>query len=413
MDARRDRPPGRLRRRAAVRRRRPGACRARAARQRRARPHGRRPSSSTGSSRTSTAPTSERRCTARSRSCCSTRPTATPDGVWLRTDDGELTFADAAGCGRRHRAAGCASTASARGDLVVLTARTTPPYLLALAGAHLAGRDRRADQPGVAPRAELAGLIDQTRPRAVVTDAELRRARSTYATRARRRRAGRSRRPSVPTGAAEPDDVAVLIPTSGTTGRSKLVMQTHRAYAMAGEGFPYWMELTADDRLMTSLPLFHVNAPGLLGARLARVRRRTGAAAALLRERLPRRGAPPRRDRVQRDRRDARDPDAPAGTRRRRRQPAAALLHRPVAGARAAGARSSGGSGCGSSCGYAMSETPVRPDLAARHPAVRHARHGPPAPDARRRQRGPGRRRRRPRRRRRARPASCCCAIRR
>ncbi len=53
----------------------------------------------------------------------------------------------------------------------------------------------------------------------------------------------------------------MLIPTSGTTGRSKLVMQTHRAYAMAGEGFPYWMELAASDRLMTSLPLFHINAP--------------------------------------------------------------------------------------------------------------------------------------------------------
>ena len=58
-----------------------------------------------------------------------------------------------------------------------------------------------------------------------------------------------------------PDDLAVLIPTSGTTGRSKLVMQTHRAYAMAGEGFRFWMELTAADRLMTSLPLFHINAP--------------------------------------------------------------------------------------------------------------------------------------------------------
>ena len=59
----------------------------------------------------------------------------------------------------------------------------------------------------------------------------------------------------------EPTDLAVLIPTSGTTGRSKLVMQTHRAYAMAGEGFPWWMELGPDDRLMTSLPLFHINAP--------------------------------------------------------------------------------------------------------------------------------------------------------
>jgi crotonobetaine/carnitine-CoA ligase len=65
---------------------------------------------------------------------------------------------------------------------------------------------------------------------------------------------------AVPVG-VRPDDVAVLIPTSGTTGRSKLVMQTHRAYAMAGEGFPYWMELTSADRLMTSLPLFHINAP--------------------------------------------------------------------------------------------------------------------------------------------------------
>ena len=73
-------------------------------------------------------------------------------------------------------------------------------------------------------------------------------------------------------GPAEPDDPALLIPTSGTTGRSKLVTQTHRAYAMAGEGFPWWLGLTADDRLMTSLPLFHVNAPAysVLGSVAAR-----------------------------------------------------------------------------------------------------------------------------------------------
>jgi crotonobetaine/carnitine-CoA ligase len=38
-------------------------------------------------------------------------------------------------------------------------------------------------------------------------------------------------------------------------------MQTHLAYVMAGEGFPYWLGFDADDRLMTSLPLFHINAP--------------------------------------------------------------------------------------------------------------------------------------------------------
>ncbi|MGH9286499.1 MAG: AMP-binding protein, partial [Acidimicrobiales bacterium] len=58
-----------------------------------------------------------------------------------------------------------------------------------------------------------------------------------------------------------PGDVAVMIPTSGTTGRSKLVMQTHRAYVMAGEGFPFWLGLGPEDRLLTSLPLFHINAP--------------------------------------------------------------------------------------------------------------------------------------------------------
>src|SRR6202007_3383571 len=75
-----------------------------------------------------------------------------------------------------------------------------------------------------------------------------------------------------PSAEVREEDPAVLIPTSGTTGRSKLVTQTHRAYVMAGEGFPWWMELTADDRLMTSLPLFHINAPAysVLGSVAAR-----------------------------------------------------------------------------------------------------------------------------------------------
>ncbi len=107
---------------------------------------------------------------------------------------------------------------------------------------------------------------------------------------------------TIPEPAAREGDPAVLIPTSGTTGRPKLVTQTHRAYVMAGEGFPYWMQLTTDDRLMTSLPLFHINAPAYsaLGSVAA------GAGVVL----LPRFSASgfldaARRDRVQRDRRDA------------------------------------------------------------------------------------------------------------
>jgi crotonobetaine/carnitine-CoA ligase len=56
------------------------------------------------------------------------------------------------------------------------------------------------------------------------------------------------------------DDVVVFLSTSGTSGTSKLVMQTHRAMVLAGEGFPWWLGIDATDRLMTSLPLFHLNA---------------------------------------------------------------------------------------------------------------------------------------------------------
>jgi crotonobetaine/carnitine-CoA ligase len=57
-----------------------------------------------------------------------------------------------------------------------------------------------------------------------------------------------------------PDDVGVLMNTSGTTGSPKLVMQTHRAYVLAGQGFPWWLGLTEQDRFLTALPLFHSNA---------------------------------------------------------------------------------------------------------------------------------------------------------
>jgi carnitine-CoA ligase len=220
-----------------------------------------------------------------------------PDRVWLRTDEGRLTFAQAAaqvavtarhlhGAGVRH------------GDLVLVTARTTPPYLLCWLALAVLGAVAVSANPRSAPP-ELAGLAHQTQPAAVITDAGL------YPLLSEAEITGLPRlgvldadeltsgwtsagapgqpapgqpapgqpapgqpAPGVSDGpfgqstpGVSPDDLAALIPTSGTTGRSKLVMQTHRAYAMAGEGFPYWMGLTADDRLMTSLPLFHINAP--------------------------------------------------------------------------------------------------------------------------------------------------------
>jgi carnitine-CoA ligase len=192
-----------------------------------------------------------------------------PDGTWLRTDDLAMSFGEAA-----RRVGGLAevlrSSGIRRGDLVMTTARTTPPYLLCWLALASLGAVTVPVNPRSAP-AELAGLARQTEPRALITDAGLAElvngaavggtlelgvldADALLAAAAGRDAA------SLP-DVASPDDVAAMIPTSGTTGRSKLVMQTHRAYAMAGEGFPFWMELTAGDRLMTSLPLFHINAP--------------------------------------------------------------------------------------------------------------------------------------------------------
>jgi crotonobetaine/carnitine-CoA ligase len=179
------------------------------------------------------------------------------DRDWLRTDDGTLTFAAAAGA-VGGRAAALREHGVRPGDLVLLTARTTPAYLLAWLAVVSAGAIAVPCNPA-SSEAELAGLIEQVKPRLIVTDAELRARVSNNAVLdvAELESVAAA---EVPTAVA-PDDIALLIPTSGTTGRSKLVMQTHRAYAMAGEGFPYWMELTSDDRLMTSLPLFHINAP--------------------------------------------------------------------------------------------------------------------------------------------------------
>jgi crotonobetaine/carnitine-CoA ligase len=194
-----------------------------------------------------------------------------PDGIWLRTDETSLTFsgalAAAAAMARSLAAAGVR-----RGDLVVVTTRNTPGYLMCWLGLAALG----AVLVPVNPRgtaAELAGLVRQTTPRALVTDTGLAAPLDTASAGALcelgvldvaelgAAEAAVGPEVGLPGAGVRPDDLAVLIPTSGTTGRSKLVMQTHRAYAMAGEGFPFWMDLTAADRLMTSLPLFHINAP--------------------------------------------------------------------------------------------------------------------------------------------------------
>jgi crotonobetaine/carnitine-CoA ligase len=57
-----------------------------------------------------------------------------------------------------------------------------------------------------------------------------------------------------------PDEVCVLVYTSGTTGFPKGAMHSQRNIVMAGEGFVERLNLQPDDRLLAVLPLFHINA---------------------------------------------------------------------------------------------------------------------------------------------------------
>jgi carnitine-CoA ligase len=189
-----------------------------------------------------------------------------PGSTWLLAGADTFTYVQAQD--QIERAASALRAAGVdQGDRVVVTARNTPEYLLTWFALMEVGAIQVPVNPK-SSRAELAGFVRQATPGLVVTDgglaplvdgavddAEIGVARADVGELFAATADGH--------GPADVDerDVAVMIPTSGTTGRSKLVMQTHLAYVMAGEGFPYWLRLAGEDRLMTSLPLFHINAP--------------------------------------------------------------------------------------------------------------------------------------------------------
>jgi crotonobetaine/carnitine-CoA ligase len=191
---------------------------------------------------------------------------AVPESPWLLAGDDVLTYGDTLQRVERASAA-LRSAGVTKGDRVLVTARNTGDYLLSWFALMEVGAVQVPVNPA-GSEAELAGFVAQVRPACVVTDAGLdaptRSAMATAGSDALRLHVDELF-DAAPDGRGpanlDPEDLAVMIPTSGTTGRSKLVVQTHLAYVMAGEGFPFWMGLTAEDRLMTSLPLFHVNAP--------------------------------------------------------------------------------------------------------------------------------------------------------
>src|SRR5215813_6984474 len=60
--------------------------------------------------------------------------------------------------------------------------------------------------------------------------------------------------------APEPDDDAIIIYTSGTTGKPKGCLLTHGNIMANARQISQWVHFTDSDRLLTIMPLFHMNA---------------------------------------------------------------------------------------------------------------------------------------------------------
>lgn len=189
---------------------------------------------------------------------------AAPAGAWLRFEDDTWTFADVLAEVDRF-AVGLAERGVVHGDTVAILLGNRPETLFAWFAANRLGATAMPLNPAYKTH-ELAGILGLTRPRVFVVGDDLRAActgetrraapATVTASPAELARAGSN----APRAQVSPDDVAVLLATSGTTGAPKAVMQTHRTYALTAEAFPWWLGLDEADRLLCTLPLFHVNA---------------------------------------------------------------------------------------------------------------------------------------------------------
>jgi acyl-CoA synthetase (AMP-forming)/AMP-acid ligase II len=76
-----------------------------------------------------------------------------------------------------------------------------------------------------------------------------------------------STRPPSSAGLASADDIALVLHTSGTTSRPKIVPLSHRNVTTSGHNVRQTLHLTADDRNLSIMPLFHIH--GLIASMLA------------------------------------------------------------------------------------------------------------------------------------------------
>lgn len=184
-----------------------------------------------------------------------------PDALALREGERSWTFSSL-----RSAVRGAADELSRRGvrrgDRVLVVVPTSAEFVLAYYGMLALGATAVTVNPLCTPR-ELAHFIDDAGCTHVVAWHE-----GTDATLTAAAAAGLDPWVLEPgcipaDGTSEPvpvgtDDIAVLLYTSGTTGAPKGAALTHANLLACGAGLAAALDVSADDRMGTALPLFHV-----------------------------------------------------------------------------------------------------------------------------------------------------------
>ncbi|MGH2969866.1 MAG: class I adenylate-forming enzyme family protein [Solirubrobacteraceae bacterium] len=158
-----------------------------------------------------------------------------------------------------------------RGDRIAVLATTRPEYIEAYIGAAKAGVTLVALNIRAAPD-ELAYCFDLTRPRLLIASPERRSlieaagqetAAAWYLGERHGEPGGGYERRLAEASAgpfdspAEPEDIHCVLFTSGTTGRPKGAMISHRASVMRAHRCADWFELTPADGMIGWIPMFH------------------------------------------------------------------------------------------------------------------------------------------------------------
>lgn len=187
---------------------------------------------------------------------------ARPDHEALRGPAGALTYAQLVAAAHAYGGLLRANGVSP-GDRVLFIGPTVPEFVVAYLGIHAVGAIVVPVNPLCTP-AELAYFIDDAGCSLVIAWDSLAASARTAATDKGvlflELSAGASSDAEPLTGVHDfaDDDVAMLLYTSGTTGRPKGAELTHRNLASAASISGRLSESTTDDRLGTGLPLFHV-----------------------------------------------------------------------------------------------------------------------------------------------------------